>query len=128
MEEKLREILARVFNLEAPGAIRMTDSLIADLGADSLDFVEILHLIERTFGVVIRTSEILSGGADVPEKELFVDGALSPRGAEILRATFAGKRSEFREGMTKVDLFSLLTVGDLAAIVRSKMDAGAAHA
>ena len=127
MDEKLREILARVFNLESPGSIRMTDSLIGDLGADSLDFVEILHLVERNFGVVIRTSEILSGGSGLPEKELFVDGALTPKGVEALRAAFAGKRDAFREGMTKVDLFSLLTVGDLAAIIRSKME-GRAHA
>ncbi len=128
MEEKLKEILARVFNLESPGSIRMTDSLIADLGADSLDFVEILHLVERTFGVVIRTSEILTGQSDLPEKEMFVDGRLTPRGVEVLQGTFSGKRSDFREGMTKIDLFSLLTVGDMAAIIRSKTDAGAAHA
>lgn len=128
MEEKLRDILCRVFNLDSPGSIRMTDSLIADLGADSLDFVEILHLVERTFGVVIRTSEILTGKSDVPEREMFVDGRLSARGVEVLRDTFAGKRGDFREGMTKVDLFSLVTVGDLAAIIRSKTEAGAAHA
>lgn len=128
MEEKLREILARVFNLDSPASIRMTDSLIADLGADSLDFVEMLHLVERNFGVVIRTSEILTGKSDLPEKEMFVDGRLAPRGVEVLQAEFAGRRSDFREGMTKVDLFSLLTVADLAAIIRSKTGAGAAHA
>ncbi len=122
MEEKLKDILARVFNLESPGSIRMTDSLIDDLGADSLDFVEILHLVERNFGVVIRTSEILMGRSGLPEKELFVDGTLNPKGVEILRAAFPGKRDAFREGMTKVALFSLLTVGDLAAIIRSKME------
>lgn len=127
MEEKLKELLARVFNLESPETIRMTDSLIGDLGADSLDFVEILHLVERNFGVVIRTSEILLGQSGLPEKELFVDGTLTPKGVEVLRAAFAGKRDAFREGMTKVDLFSLLTVGDLAAIIRSKME-GRAHA
>ncbi len=127
MEEKLKEILARVFNLESPGSIRMTDSLIGDLGADSLDFVEILHLVERNFGVVIRTSEILTGPSGAPENELFADGTLTPKGVEVLRAAFAGKRDAFREGMTKVDLFSLLTVGDLAAIIRKKME-GRAHA
>ncbi len=125
MEEQLKGILARVFNLESPDSVRMTDSLIGDLGADSLDFVELLHLVERTFGVVIRTSEILVGRSDVPEKELFVDGTLTAKGVEVLREAFAGKRSAFREGMTKVDLFSLLTVGDLAAIIRSKMEGGA---
>jgi len=128
MEDQLKEILARVFNLESAASIRMTDSLIDDLGADSLDFVEILHLVERTFGVVIRTSEILLGRSGLPDEELFIDGKLSPRGVEVLQGTFAGKRSAFREGMTKVDLFSLLTVGDLAGIIRSKMQEGAAHA
>jgi acyl carrier protein len=128
MEEKLKDILALVFNLESPDGILDTDSLIEDLGADSLDFVEILHLIERNFGVVIKSSEIMLGGSNLAMEELFRDGRLTAGGTDSLKTSFTEKRDRFREGMTKLELFSLLTVGDLAAIIRLKGGDGGAHA
>jgi len=128
MEEKLKDILALVFNLESRDEIHDTDSLIEDLGADSLDFVEILHLIERNFGVVIKSSEIMLGGSNLAMEELFRDGRLTAGGTDSLKTAFGEKRDRFREGMTKLELFSLLTVGDLAAIIRSKGADGGAHA
>lgn len=128
MGQQLNEILARVFNLETPDTINDSDSLIVDLGADSLDFVEIIHLIERTFGVVIRTDEIMLGGSGLSMGNLFVDGRLTSPGAEQLTAAFPAKQGQFREGMTKVEMFSLLTVADLEAIVHAKLIAGGAHA
>ena len=128
MEKRLQEILARVFNLESTDSISPSASLIKDLGADSLDFVEIIHLIERNFGVVIKTGEIILGGTGLSEDRLFVDGCLTANGAEALKSAFPSRISLFREGMTKIDFFSLLTVGDLTAIIRSKMAAGGADA
>lgn len=128
MEIKLKEILARVFNLDSPDSINKSDSLISDLGADSLDFVEIIHLIERTFGVVIKTDEIMLGGSGFAMDELFLDGRLTEDGASRLKAVFPAKQNQLRESMTKVDMFSLLTVADLEAIVRTKLGGGVAHA
>lgn len=126
--DQLIEILARVFNLESADSINDSDSLIADLGADSLDFVEIIHLIERTFGVVIKTDEILLGGSGLAMDELFIDGRLTGDGAARLKGVFPAKQEQFRESMTKVDMFSLLTVEDLAAIVQAKLFRGGDHA
>jgi acyl carrier protein len=128
MQAALNQLLAQVFNLESPDTIRGSDSLIADLGADSLDFVEILHLIERTFGVVVRTDEILLGGSGLKMDDLFVDGRLSATGAGLLRSAFPAKAEQFNEAMTKVEMFSLLTVADLLAIIQAKQAAGVADA
>lgn len=128
MNQQLKEILARVFNLEDVETINDNDSLIVDLGADSLDFVELIHLIERTFGVVIKTDEIMLGGSGLNMDELFVDGRLTSDGAMQLKKAFPAKQEQFRESMTKVDMFSLLTVFDLAAIIQVKMAAGGTHA
>jgi acyl carrier protein len=128
MNQQLNEILARVFNLENADTITDSDSLIADLGADSLDFVEIIHLIERTFGVVIKTDEIMLGGSGLNMDELFDDGSLTAAGAVQLKGAFPAKQEQFRERMTKVDMFSLLTVADLAAIINAKLEKGGLHA
>lgn len=128
MDAALQEILGQVFNLESPATIRESDSLIADLGADSLDFVELLHLIERNLGVVIRTDEIMLAGSGLQMAELFVDGRLSAVGAERLQLAFPAKAGQFRTAMTKVEMFSLLTVADLAAIIRAKQAEGGSDA
>lgn len=127
MERKLKEILARVFNLESAESIRDSDSLIADLRADSLDFVEMLHLVERNFGVVLKADEIMTGGGGLSPDDLFVEGKLTPQGVELLRARFGARGDSLREGMGKVALFSLLTVGDLTAIIQAKIAAGEGH-
>jgi len=128
MQAALNQLLAQVFNLESPDTIKGSDSLIADLGADSLDFVEILHLIERSFGVVIRTDEILLGGSGLKMDALFADGRLSATGAGLLQSAFPAKSEQFRAEMTKVEMFSLLTVADLLAIIQAKQAAGVADA
>lgn len=128
MNGQLREILATVFNLESPETLNGTDSLIDDLGADSLDFVELLHLIERNFGVVLKSSEIMLGGSNLTMEDLFMDGRLTGGGAQRLGEAFEGKRERLREGMTKLELFSLLTVADLEAIIKSKSVSGGERA
>lgn len=128
MNQQLRQILARVFNLEHPGTINDNDSLIGDLGADSLDFVEIIHLIERTFGVVIKTDEIMLGGSGLKMEELFVDGKLTADGVVSLKTAFTAKETRLYEGMNKVELFTLLTVADLEAIIQAKLETGDGHA
>lgn len=128
MNDQLKEILARVFNLESPDSINDNASLIADLGADSLDFVEIIHLIEKGFGVVIKTDEIMLGGSGLAMEELFVDGLLTSEGTVSLQTAFPVKKGKFIKGMSKVAMFSLLTVADLVVIVRAKLDGGEKHA
>ena len=50
--EKLRQIVAGVLNMEA-GEISMDTRFADDLGADSLDVVELVMSIEDNFGIVI---------------------------------------------------------------------------
>ncbi len=124
IEKKLRELFLPVFGLESIDEINPEASLINDLGADSLDFVEILHLIERHFGVVIKTDEVMFGGANINTNDLFVNGRLTVEGASLLWSNFPEKKDSFKTGMTKIELFSLLTVRDLVKIIKSKMRQG----
>jgi hypothetical protein len=47
---------------------------------------------------------------------------------EQLIANFPAKQGRFHAGMPKAALYSLLTVADLAAIIRAKLEAGGSHA
>ncbi len=124
VEERLRELLLPVFGLDTVEEVKPVDSLINDLGADSLDFVEIIQLIERHFGVEFKTDEFIVGGVEMSADDLFSDGRLTPGGAAMLQGRFAGGSSDVKEGTTKAELFALLTVRDMANIIRTKIENG----
>ena len=125
VENKLRKLLLPVFGLNSIDDVQPRHSLITDLGAESLDFVEIFHLIDRTFGVELTANSMMAGGKNIKTDELFDAGKLSAEGLTLLQNTFYTKREQLFIGMTKVQLFSLITVSDLAMIIESKIqDAG----
>ncbi len=58
MYEKVIEILAKQLQIDPSGINENTD-VVEDLGADSLDIVEILMELEQTFSVSIPDEEII---------------------------------------------------------------------
>jgi len=65
IETKLRELLIPVFGLNTVDEIQPQHSLVSDLGATSIDFVEISYIVESNFGVVIKTNELMIGGITI---------------------------------------------------------------
>lgn len=126
-----REIFERLCPLvrEVTGAkpeqIRMESVLMADLGAESLDLLDLSFLIEDTFGIVIEPNELerharqrLAGG--VYEK----DGYLTDEAiAELRTALPQLDPSRLASGLRKADLPSLLTVGAFVGIIQRKLAA-----
>ncbi|MDQ1354885.1 MAG: hypothetical protein QG657_5194 [Acidobacteriota bacterium] len=121
IENKLREMLLPVLGLSSIDEIKPGYALVRDLGADSIDFVEIIYHIEQNFGVVLKTNEIFSAGADAAS--MFNDGKLTKHGEELIGAKLKGSGDRYKEGMSKMELFSILTVGDLAQIIQLRQTA-----
>ena len=57
--EKLKEIIAAQLRID-PAEIADDTDVVDDLGADSLDVVEILMVIEEEFGVTIPDDEVVA--------------------------------------------------------------------
>lgn len=57
IEEKINDFLVEEMEIEAE-KIRLDALLKDDLGLDSLDFVDIVVIVERTFGFKIKPEEM----------------------------------------------------------------------
>ena len=57
MFEKVREMLAKQLNIK-PETIRPESEVVKDLGADSLDVVELLSSLEDSYGISIPEEDM----------------------------------------------------------------------
>ena len=130
--EQLKPLLVEVLGV-SPDEIEPTSVLVADLGAESIDLLDLSFRIEERFQVTIEANEIereakkrLPGG--VYEKE----GYLTEEAiAEIRKAVPELPRDRLVKGLRKTDLPSLLTVGFFVHLVARKLAAkeqGSFHA
>lgn len=66
VEERIRNVTARVLNIDA-ATIKLTDSFTADLGAESVQSIELVANFEEEFGIEMDEDAALSvdtvGGA-----------------------------------------------------------------
>jgi acyl carrier protein len=117
IEAKLKENLVPILGLESVDDIHSDSALVRDLGAESIDYIEILYMIETEFGVKIKISEITMndyGVEGIPE-----DGRLTAELAAQLNRDFDS--DQFKEGQTTADIFQIFTVHNLAAVISKKM-------
>ena len=59
MFEKVREMLAKQLNIK-PEVIKPESDVVKDLGADSLDVVELLISLEDNYGVSIPEDDVVN--------------------------------------------------------------------
>jgi acyl carrier protein len=76
--DKVRELLASQFEIDMNKITEETD-IVGDLGADSLDLVEMIMMLEEEFGIVI-TDESIYGYKTVGEITAFIENLLDKNG------------------------------------------------
>jgi acyl carrier protein len=127
MDEVTARVAGRVAEVLAlPAAeVKPGSRLMEDLGADSLDLVELMFLLEQEFGIRMSREDLsLSAQLGLPEEELRRGEVLTPRALELLRQRFPAAGDVLREGATRRDLAALLTVEEIARSVRARLDRG----
>jgi acyl carrier protein len=84
--DKVAEIIANSLGCEVEN-VKPDSSLIDDLGAESIDFLDIVFRLERAFKVKIPRGEILSDArGPLSESEFESGGVVTPAGLERLRS------------------------------------------
>jgi acyl carrier protein len=130
--EQLKPLLMEVLGV-APEAIRPESVLVADLGAESIDLLDLSFRIEEKFNVTIEANEIeREAGKRLPGGVFEQDGRLTDEAlAEIRKALPELDTAKLGPGLRKMDLPSLLTVSFFVRLIARKLAArteGAAHA
>jgi acyl carrier protein len=95
--------------------------MMADLGAESIDFLDIIFRLEKAFNISIDRAElfpedVLTSGAYVQ------DGKVNPAGvAELKKRMSWANLSKFEENPNVQSFGDLLTVNDLCSYIQSKV-------
>ena len=121
--DKVREIIAESLCVELEEVL-LDSNLIKDLGAESIDFLDIMFRLEKEFEIKIPQREIerqARGG--LTEEEFEVDGILQPKGIERLKVLIPEiDPNSWQEGMSLRELPSFFTVAVFCGIVKRKLD------
>lgn len=96
---------------------RLTD----DLGAESIDYLDVAYRLERAFGITIKPSEISMGSLTTDEH--VQDGRITDAGMEELRRRLPYVDLDVLERSRDMGRFlSVFTVGALVRFVEAKLD------
>ena len=96
-------------------------TMVGDLGAESIDFLDIVFKLEKAFGITIPREELFPD--DILTNAAYVEnGKVTPGGlAELKKRLPWADLSKFEQNPRVQDFGNLLTVNDLCRYVESKL-------
>jgi len=98
-------------------------TMVGDLGAESIDFLDIVFKLEKAFGIEIPRKE-LSPEDILTNADYVQDGKVTPAGiGELKRRMPFVDFAKFEANPQVREFSNLLTVGDLCRYVESKVGA-----
>jgi acyl carrier protein len=96
-------------------------TLVGDLGAESIDFLDIVFKLEKSFGITIPREE-LSPEDILTNSQYVKDGLVTNEGiAELKKRMAWADLSKFEQNPRVQDFGNLLTVGDMCNYVATKI-------
>ncbi|MGE0481302.1 MAG: acyl carrier protein [Phycisphaerae bacterium] len=121
--EKVRQTLVEALSVE-DDEVTESARLTADLGAESIDFLDIVFRLEKTFGIKIPQEElmpreILSNADFVTSRKLNAAGL-----AALRKAMPHADLSAFEKDPDIDKLSDVFTVGTIVKFVESKLAGG----
>ncbi len=96
-------------------------TMVGDLGAESIDFLDIVFKLEKAFGINIPREELFPD--DILTNSSYVkDGKVTAQGISELKARLPwANLSNFEQNPRVQDFGNLLTVNDLCRYVATKL-------
>lgn len=120
--EKVKAIVADALYLEAD-EVQKDSNLMKDLGAESIDFLDIVFRLEKEFSIKLPKGDIekrAKGG--LSDAEFAVDGRLTPQGIERLKAVMPEvDPAALARGLLVREIPSLFTVATFERMVNEQL-------
>ena len=118
--EKVKEALMDALGVD-DDEVTPEATLVGDLGAESIDFLDIIFKVEKAFDITIQREQLFPEDV-LSNAEYVQDGRVTEAGLAILkeRMPFADL-TKFEENPIVQDFGNLLTVQDLCNYVSTKV-------
>ena len=118
--QKVQDILTDALGVDE-GVVAEDASLVADLGAESIDFLDIVFRLEKTFNIKIPRGDLFP--EDLLSDESYVqEGKLTPQGLKVLKEKVPYVNlSEFEKNPDISGLANLFTVGMIVNYVTNRL-------
>ena len=121
-EETVRQIVAEALACDV-SKVTLTSNLMEELGAESLDFLDIVFKIEHAFDIQITRGEMeRAARGDMSEEEFAPDGEISAAGLERLRELMPEAAARIKAGLRPVQILGLFTVQTFVNLVVAKRE------
>jgi acyl carrier protein len=120
--DRVRACVAAALMLDAD-EVEVDSNLIDGLGADSLDFLDIVFRLEREFGIQITRGEMEKAArGDMDEETFAPGGVISEAGLQRLRELMPEATEQIAPGLRPAGILKLFSVRTFANMVQGKLD------
>ncbi len=121
---KVTQVLVESLNVDE-GDVTPTATLQGDLGAESIDFLDIVFRLEREFGIRIPRGELFPESVFQGDPDFVRDGRVTEQGMGELRSRMPyADLSAFDQDRRLIAVSDLFTVGLVVQYVEWKLGQG----
>ncbi|MEZ6057671.1 MAG: acyl carrier protein [Planctomycetaceae bacterium] len=119
--EKVRETLIDALGVD-DDEVNAEATLIGDLGAESIDFLDIVFRLEKAFDIKIPRGELFPENLTSAESGFVQDGVITPTGLQELRVRMPHADIDKLGDSPKLESVSdLFTVGMICKFLEAKL-------
>lgn len=120
IEQQVREVVAEALAREL-SEVKPETLLMGDLGAESLDFLDIVFKLERAFDIQITRGEMeRAARGSMSDEEFAPGGVISETGLARLRELMPEASSRIQPGLRPAQILSLFSVRTFVNLVLAK--------
>jgi len=121
--QKVQEVLVDALGVD-DDEVTIEATLMGDLGAESIDFLDIVFRLEKAFGIKIPREELFPAENLMTNSEFIHNGKLTEKGLTELREKMPHTDlSKFEKNPDINKLGDLFTVGAIVNYVNNKLNA-----
>ena len=119
--QRVRELVADALARDV-SEVSIDSVLMSDLGAESLDFLDLVFKLEHEFHIQITRGEMeRAARGDMSEEEFAPGGFISEAGLERLRRLMPEATARIKTGLRPGQVLSLFSVQTFVNLVHAKM-------